>query len=952
MDERKRWQRVEQIFHAALERDASARADYVRRECAGDDKLRERVEALLKCDNETSPIDRAVQAEPPECSFGRYRLISKLGEGGMGAVYLARDTQLNREVAIKTLPLVFAIDAERRRRFLREARAASALSHPNIVPVYDFGRERDVEYYVMEYVSGKPLDRLIPRTGLKLEEALAYAIPIAGALQAAHEAGIVHRDIKPANIILDERGVPKVLDFGIAKLGAASAAATTNSTGTETAEGIVIGTAAYMSPEQAEGRTVDARSDIFSFGSLLYEMVTGRRAFERGSNASTVSAILRDNPPRANSLVNGIPQQMCGVMERCLVKDPAQRYQHMADVLVDLDRVRAALGHHQKRRVRPGSYAVAAVLLIVCSAAAWWFVNRRKSSPNEAAAVTGRERAARDGDVRLIPLTSYPGQETSPSFSPDGSQVAFSLRERGQLASHIFIKLIGQNDAVQLTRGADANLAPAWSPDGRWIAFLRYSGQNAGGHPVGVGWTLMLMSALGGPTKKIAELDSRLSGDGVSWHPDGKSVAAVASSSSGGGAAIHIITIADGTRRQLTRPEPGFSDSTPAFAPDGKSVVFSRAAYAAQDLYMLELNEDQTPRRAPRRLTVDSNYAAEPVWMPDGRSVLFSKGSFHTPALWRLWIQPNGSEPRSPQKIPAAGVGVRWPAVSSKGLLAFAVFLYDADIWRVDLAKGAAKAPGWERHSKVVASTRLEHEVRLSPDGKRLAFVSERSGNVEIWVSTVDGKDATQLTFFDGSHTAGPHWSPDGQWISFSSLSGTNMAVYMIPAQGGAMKRVTDPRLSASGGSWTPDGRWIYCEIKRQLWKIPVNGGSPVQITRNGGGTRAENPDGRVIYYTKDDTPLSRLYSVPADGGEEREILPAVFAANFAARKDGIYFVPSPEKPAIWFFSFADRKASMVARLKSPPAWGMDVSKDGRLAFVPEFEEDQGGDLLAIENFH
>ncbi len=216
-DPREPWERVEQLFHSALELDPSSRAEYLMRECGGDDDLRRRVESLLGRDNATSPIDHPITSEPVSRSFGRYRLLSKLGEGGMGTVYLARDTQLNRDVALKVLPPVFAADAERKRRFLREARAASSLSHPNIVPVHDFGEEGEVEYFVMEYIRGKPLDRLIPRTGLKLDEALDYAIPIASALQAAHEAGIVHRDVKPGNVIVDERGVAKVLDFGIAK---------------------------------------------------------------------------------------------------------------------------------------------------------------------------------------------------------------------------------------------------------------------------------------------------------------------------------------------------------------------------------------------------------------------------------------------------------------------------------------------------------------------------------------------------------------------------------------------------------------------------------------------------------------------------------------------------------------------------------------------------------------
>ena len=443
MSEREEWEWVEQIFHSALGLDPIARAEYVRRECGDNHELRRRVESLLESDKGTSPIDRPLGAEPLGRSFGRYRLISKLGEGGMGTVYLARDTQLNRDVAIKTLPPAFAVDAARQRRFLREARAASALSHSNIVPVHDFGQEGGIDYYVMEYVRGKPLDRLIPRTGLKLDEALGYAIPIARALEAAHEAGIVHRDVKPANVIVDEQGVPKVLDFGIAKLAAEHSTPQT----AETSEGMVVGTAAYMSPEQAEGRAVDARSDIFSFGSLLYELITGRRAFDRGSNASTLTAILRDDPPSAKSLVPGIPPELSEVLERCLRKNPAQRYQRMDDVLVNLDRVRAAFGGGSKRGLSM-RYGVAAALLLVCAVGAWWLVKARD------APAASRERtgsAAQQGDLRPIPLTSEPGEVAWPSFSPDGNQVAFTYREPGDEASHVFLKMIGRDDAAQRT---------------------------------------------------------------------------------------------------------------------------------------------------------------------------------------------------------------------------------------------------------------------------------------------------------------------------------------------------------------------------------------------------------------------------------------------------------------------------------------------------------------------
>jgi Tol biopolymer transport system component len=312
-----------------------------------------------------------------------------------------------------------------------------------------------------------------------------------------------------------------------------------------------------------------------------------------------------------------------------------------------------------------------------------------------------------------------------------------------------------------------------------------------------------------------------------------------------------------------------------------------------------------------------------------------------------VWVEPNGSEPRRPERIAAAGAGVRSPAVSSTGRLAFGAGIHDTDIWQVDLTKGHATATD---HIKVVSSTRLDHTVKFSPDGKRLAFASDRSGSHEIWVSDRDGANAMQLTSFDGPYTAEPFWSPDGKQISFNSQLGGSWAIYAVPAQGGAIKRLTDARFRAQGGSWTPDGRWIYCHIDGQLWRVPAEGGAPVQITRNGGAIPAQYLDGR-IYYAKQEMPVTSVWTVPAEGGEERQVLPSMFSHNMIVRKDGIYFVPGPEKPAIWFYRFSDRRSSILATLRHPTAFGMDVSEDGRVALVPEYTDTDRDDIMMIENF-
>ncbi len=276
-------------------------------------------------------------------TISHYRIVEKLGEGGMGVVYKARDTRLDRFVAIKVLPAEKVADPERKQRFVQEAKAASSLNHPNIITIYDIGQAEGVDFISMECVDGKTLDRLIPRRGMRLNEALKYAVQIADALARAHSAGIVHRDLKPGNIMVNEHGLVKVLDFGLAKLTESTPAGDNESTRTlrpTTEEGKIVGTVSYMSPEQAEGKKVDARSDIFSFGAVLYEMVTGGQAFHGDTKASTLAAILKDTPRPASQLVDGLPKEVERLISRCLRKEVNQRSQHMDDVKLALQELK------------------------------------------------------------------------------------------------------------------------------------------------------------------------------------------------------------------------------------------------------------------------------------------------------------------------------------------------------------------------------------------------------------------------------------------------------------------------------------------------------------------------------------------------------------------------------------------------------------------------------------
>jgi serine/threonine protein kinase len=354
-----RREQISQVYQAALHKEAEQRLAFLTQACGGDEELRREVESLLAYQQQ----DQSFLSSPALAAVGRggtgpaplpvgseishYQILARLGEGGMGVVYKARDKQLGRLVALKVLPAGLVADPEHRKRLVQEARMASALNHPNIITVYEIASDHGMDFIVMEYVAGKSLDQLIPRKGLRLSQALKFAIQIAEALAAVHATGIMHRDLKPGNVMVSESGLVKVLDFGLAKLtmrtGNEGSDATTllaSGSGPQTAEGTILGTLAYMSPEEAEGKPVDARSDIFSFGSLLYEMVTGRRAFTGETNLATQTAILREDPKPASQIIDDVPHDLEKIIDRCLRKDRERRAQTMADVEIALQELK------------------------------------------------------------------------------------------------------------------------------------------------------------------------------------------------------------------------------------------------------------------------------------------------------------------------------------------------------------------------------------------------------------------------------------------------------------------------------------------------------------------------------------------------------------------------------------------------------------------------------------
>jgi serine/threonine protein kinase len=867
-----------------------------------------------------------------------YQILEKLGEGGMGVVYKARDTHLDRFIALKILPAEKVADLDRKRRFVQEAKAASALNHPHIVTIYDIDEADGVHFIAMEYVDGKTLDQLIPRHGMRLNEALKVAVQMADALAAAHEAGIVHRDLKPGNLMVTDKGQVKVLDFGLAKLTEKlpiSAEDATLTAKPDTEEGKILGTVAYMSPEQAEGRKVDARSDIFSLGSVLYEMMTGEKAFQGSSKISTLSAILHREPKPISTIGRAIPADLEKLISRCLRKDMARRFQHMDDVKIALEELKeesdsgvletAGMAKPTPRHKLVRGLGILAVLVIIAGVV--WFIRSKVEKP--------------EAPLTPVPLTSYPGSEYGVSFSPDGNQVAFAWNGEKEDNWDIYIKLIGSEPPFRLTTNSAEEGWPVWSPDGRQIAFLR---KLPGGRAA-----VVLISPLGGPERILTEVfftaeDFR--GPFLSWTPDGRALAMVERADLKTGPTLVLYVMETSEKRPLTKTAGDYpSDSAPSFSPDGRTLAFCRwDQWLTSDLYLLDLSQDLKPAGEPRRLTFDKKITLSPAWVPDGSALVYSGDG----NLWR--IPARGST--KPERLDFIGQDAYFPITSHQNSrLAYCHFVQDWNIWRMEISS----PPGKGNHpTKFCPSTKDEGEPKYSPDGKKVAFDSGRSGSGQIWICDADGSNAIQLTKLGGGT---PCWSPDSSRLTFQSDIDGHPEIFVVSSSGGSPQRLTSSARSENP-SWSKDGRWIYFDSEESTKKVPAGGGPAVLVNNNPPGwAPIESPDGKFIYLIGKGTDDSNkgLWSMPAGGGESRQVLDSIVdQRSYEIFDDGIYFIPRPDPAgqySIRFLELATGKITTIAELGRRHHLFLTVSPDRR--WVLYTQQDQlDSDLMLVENFH
>jgi eukaryotic-like serine/threonine-protein kinase len=770
--------------------------------------------------------------------IGHYRIERLLGSGGMGEVYLAHDSKLGRQVALKWLLPEVAADVERRNRFEREARAVAALNHPNIVTLYSIESAGDVHYVTMEFVSGQTLSKLIPATGLPLGRFFDIALPLTDAVSVAHEHGVTHRDLKPDNVMVTDRGQVKVLDFGLAKLRPRpfdSAKTTTALSEARTMRGQVLGTLAYMSPEQAEGREVDHRTDIFSLGILMHEMLTGQRPFTGESAASLLSALLRDTPRLVSEVRREVPARLARIIQRCLEKDPARRYQSVADLRADIAEIRqevdsgfAALAATPPRP-RRRAYLAAGLILVIAAAAAgaYWLQSRR---------APGAEAL---GDLAFLQVTHAPGQELFPSLSPDGRTIVYAGSAAGNF--DIYSQRVGGENPVNLTPGSPVDdTQPALSRDGERIAFR--SERDGGG--------IFIMGATGESIRRATTF-----GYHPAWSPDEQQLAVVTQSVTDPSlrfttSELWVVNLATEQRRKVTDADA----AQPSWSPSGQRIAYwgRSGASSAGDIFTIP-----AAGGAPVAVTTDPALDWNPVWAPDGAYLYFSSNRGGSMNLWRVAMDEATGRPLGrPQPVTTGGgPAAQHVAISADGRrIAYVARANSMNLQRVGFDPAAGVVTGtaegittgsraWAQPhpspdgsrlafnssgrqenifvlnadgtglQQLTDTAHIHRSARWSPDGQRIAFYSDRTGAYEIWSIGRDGSGLQQLTRSQGAHY--PVWSPDGERMVYSTHVPGNFAYIFDVGRPWdqqtpvALPVIPDPALSFEVWDWSPDGRWL-----------------------------------------------------------------------------------------------------------------------------------------------
>ncbi len=859
----------------------------------------------------------------PGKRLGPYEILAPLGAGGMGEVYRARDTRLERDVAIKVLPAHLASNSQLKQRFEREARTVSSLNHPHICTLYDIGREDTTDYLVMECLEGETLAARLEKGPLPAEQVLRYGIEIADALDKAHRRGVVHRDLKPGNVMLTPQGGVKILDFGLAKsapsVGAIHKSPLADSptqSSPITAEGTIVGTFQYMAPEQLEGREADARSDIFSFGAVLYEMATGKKAFPGKSKFSVASAILEKDPEPIGSIQPMAPPALERVVERCLAKDPEDRWQTARDITVELKWILEAGSQAgvpapvvSRRKIREKiAWGVAAVGVLLAASLAFAYMRHILTPVHPV-----RSSIILPEKVRLSAI--FGG---GPVLSPEGTRLALPLRDSDG-KQKLFLRPLDSLTAQPL-EGTEGGSYPFWSPDGRYIGFFAQG-------------KLKKIDVFGGPPQTVCDAPN---GRGGTWSQGGvivfspETLGSLSRVPAAGGAPT-VITRLDQSRRETSHRWPTFLPggrhflywggdpfgsggatllATLTTSANGPSGIFlgtldsnelkflfpadSDALYAPPG-YLLSLRE-QTLMAQPfdegsLKLTGEAFPIAEQVSNP----AAFRLGLFTASQNGILVFQTGPGDQSQLRWIDASGKEVGtvgdagfhdWPRLSPDGQrLAESVLdrqSRNIDVWLVDLGRGV--------RTRFTFDPAVDFDPVWSPDGKRIVFASNRKGHYDLYVKNASGAGNEELLFESEADKLPSDWSRDGRYIAFSALdpkTKTNYDIWVLPLFGDRKPfpflRTQFDELQAG---FSPDGHWLaYASNESGVFEVyvaPFPGtGAKWQVSQGGGVQPTWSRDGKNLFYVVAGSKMMEV-EVKAKGstvefGNPRQVLEANF---------------------------------------------------------------------------
>jgi Tol biopolymer transport system component len=836
-----RFRHIQDVFARVAEQPREAREAYLASVCSGDAELEAEVRSLLVAGE--SPLSELLErpamaamsggpARLEEASLderlplergsrlGPYEIVGRVGEGGMGEVYRAMDPRLAREVAVKVLSAPYAADGDRLRRLAQEARAVGMLNHPNITAVYDTGAQDGVSYVVFELLEGETLRERLRRGALPPRKAVDYATQIARGLSAAHEKGIVHRDLKPDNLFVGKDGRLRILDFGLAKL---RSPAPGEGSGLRTDAGMVLGTVGYMSPEQVRGEEADHRSDIFSFGSFLYEMLSGRRAFHGPTPVETMNAILKEEPPEIAGSSLAVPASLERIVRHCLEKNREERFQSAQDLSFALEALsgsssqvgRVAAGARGRPRA---SRALRAAALLAAGAAlgAIVAVFLRSPPPSEPAA--------------LRPLT-YSGHDYSPAASPDGRTLAFVSDRDG--VPRIWIKQLPAGGEVALTEGPDD--FPRFSPDGASILFSRKQGTRV---------DLYRVAAVGGPARRLVE-DAE-DGD---WSPDGREIAFVRLVARGGRTDSIVAVAGDdgGGQREVARWEQQ-TLLHPRWSPDGQTIAVAESGFqqpgTPRRIFLVGADGKRRSSLSPPNST---NRLSSVAWTGDGRELVYSQALSDAAVVTQAPARIVRQDLRTgkTETIFRSATGSEILDILGTGRLVF-----DASSTRENLHEIRIQSSGSSRWMTRGASA--DRQPAYSPDGEWVVFSSNRSGQWNLWeVSTSTGA-LRRLT--EGATTDwDPAFSRDGRNLLWSSNRGGHYEIWSAAADGSDPRQVTHDGVDAENPTETPAGDWIVYSSsnpeKSGIWKIHPDGSAATLLVAGSLAHPEVSPNGAFVAF-------------------------------------------------------------------------------------------------------